>query len=397
MIGKPLLLVAWLATAAQAEDITLAQALAAGTRAPAMPIAAAETASAEARIAAAGAWPSPTVRVESNRLTARLVAGVAIPLPILGTIGAARREASARATTVRAEGAAAQRELRHQIVLAWLALARADADEAALIIAAQQAAELEMIAKGRLDAGAGADVDVTAAHAARIRADLAVATAGHEEDAAAAQLAGLLGGDPMRSLRSAGPLPGGTAALADLRASLAAHPDRVIALSRIAEAEAASGAARVLRRPGLAVEVQGSWFDPTQPGTDVMVALALDVPLFSHAGDHVRAAEAQTTAERARLAAGDAQLAGDLVAAFRRWQSATERRTVLERDVLPVQDRATTLAAQAYREGARDLASALQAERDRAAVRTEIADAKIAAATAWIELELAAGGEPGAR
>jgi outer membrane protein TolC len=41
--------------------------------------------------------------------------------------------------------------------------------------------------------------------------------------------------------------------------------------------------------------------------------------------------------------------------------------------------------------------SALQAERDRSAVRSEIAAAKIAAATAWIELELAAGGDPGAR
>ncbi|MEO7091907.1 MAG: TolC family protein [Polyangiales bacterium] len=382
-----------LASAAHAEDITFDQALAAGTRAPALPIAAAETSAAEARIAAAGAWPAPSVRVETNRLTARVVAGVAVPLPILGTVGAARREAAAHANTVRAEGAAAQREVRHRIVLAWLALAKADADVAALTIAAKQAADLEVIAKGRLDAGAGADVDVTAAHAARIRADLAVATAAHEQDATAAQLAGQLGWDPQRTLRSAGPLPGGTVALDALRATLTSHPDRVIALRRIAEGEAIEDSARVLRRPSLALEVQGSWLDPTQPGTDVLVALSLDLPLFARVGDQVRAAHAQTAAERARLAAGDAQLGGDLVAAFRRWEAATERSTVLERDVLPAQEKATTLAAQAYREGARDLASALQAERDRAAVRTEIAEAKITAATAWIELELAAGGD----
>ena len=58
--------------------------------------------------------------------------------------------------------------------------------------------------------------------------------------------------------------------------------------------------------------------------------------------------------------------------------------------------RSTTLASQSYREGARDLASALLSERDRTAVRTEIAEAKITAATAWIELALAAGGDPGA-
>ena len=389
-------LLAVLASAAHAEDVTFDQALAAGTRAPALPIAAQETASAEARVAAAGAWPAPTVRVETNRLTAHLVAGVAVPLPILGTVGAARREATAHANTVRAEGAAAQREVRHRIVLAWLALAKSDADVAALTIAAAQAADLEALAKGRLDAGAGADVDVTAAHAARIRADLAVATAAHEQDASAAQLAGQLGWDPLRALRSAGPLPGGTVALAGLRATLASHPDRVIALRRIAEGEASEASARVLRRPSLALELQGSWLDPTQPGTDVLVALSVDLPIFSHVGDHVRAAQAQTSAERARLAAGDAQLGGDLVAAYRRWEAATERLTVLERDVLPAQERATTLASQAYREGARDLASALQAERDRTAVRTEIADARIAAATAWIELELAAGGDPGA-
>lgn len=390
-------LVAVLASAAHAEDVTLDQALAAGTRAPALPIALAETASAEARVSAAGAWPAPTVRVETNRLTAHLVAGVAVPLPILGTIGAAKREAAAHANRVRAEGSGAQREIRHRIILAWLALAKADADVAALTIAAKQAADLETIAKGRLDAGAGADVDVMAAHAARIRADLAVASAAHEEDATAAQLAGQLGWDPLRALRSAGPLPGGTITLDALRATLGSHPDRVIALRRIEESEAIVESARVLRRPSLAFEVQGSWLDPTQPGTDVLLALALDVPIFSRVGDQVRAAQAQTTAERARLAAGDAQLGGDLIAAFRRWEAATERLTVLERDVLPVQDRATTLASQAYREGARDLASALQAERDRTAVRTEIAEAKITAATAWIELTLAAGGDPGAR
>lgn len=389
-------LVAVVASAAHAEDVTLEQALAAGTRAPALPIALAETVAAEARVAAAGAWPAPSVRVETNRLTARVVAGVVVPLPINGTIGAARREATARANRVRAEGAGAQREIRHRIILAWLALAKADADVAALTIAAKQAADLETIAKGRLDAGAGADVDVMAAHAARIRADLAVTSAAHEEDASAAQLAGQLGWDPLRTLRSAGPLPGGTITLDALRTTLSAHPDRVIALRRIEESEAIVASARVLRRPSLAFEVQGSWLDPTQPGTNVLLALSLDLPIFSRVGDQVRAAQAQTTAERARLAAGDAQLGGDLVAAFRRWEAATERLAVLERDVLPVQDKATTLASQAYREGARDLASALLSERDRTAVRTEIAEAKITAATAWIELALAAGGDPGA-
>jgi outer membrane protein TolC len=46
---------------------------------------------------------------------------------------------------------------------------------------------------------------------------------------------------------------------------------------------------------------------------------------------------------------------------------------------------------QAYREGARDLSSALVAERDLTAVRAEINDARATAAVAFAELAQAAG------
>ena len=59
--------------------------------------------------------------------------------------------------------------------------------------------------------------------------------------------------------------------------------------------------------------------------------------------------------------------------------------------MLPASDRAAALSMQAYREGARDLASALVAERDLAAVRAEINEARAAAAAAFAELAQAAG------
>src|SRR6185436_10681876 len=119
-----------------------------------------------------GAWPAPSVHVETNRLTARFVAGVAIPLPILGTVGAARAEAAANARIVHRDADAQQRELRRRAVVAWVALARADAELEVRATAASQAAELEKLTHGRLDAGAGAEVDVTTAAAARARADV---------------------------------------------------------------------------------------------------------------------------------------------------------------------------------------------------------------------------------
>jgi len=63
----------------------------------------------------------------------------------------------------------------------------------------------------------------------------------------------------------------------------------------------------------------------------------------------------------------------------------------MERDVVPAQDRAAALSMQAYREGARDLSSALVAERDLAAARAETNDARATAARAFAELAQAVG------
>jgi outer membrane protein TolC len=96
-------------------------------------------------------------------------------------------------------------------------------------------------------------------------------------------------------------------------------------------------------------------------------------------------------AERMRLATTEAALGGQLVAAYRRWQAATERLASLQRDVIPAQEKAATLSMQAYREGARDLSSAVLAQRDLASARAELNDARAAAAQAYADLALAAG------
>src|ERR1041385_4304374 len=153
-------------------EVTLPEVLAAIPRAPEAQVGGHEVMAAEATVDAASAWPSPSVHVQPNRLTARLGAGASIPLPVFGTVGAAKRRATAEMQVVRAETSLALRDLRHRVVQAWIRLARADAD-----------------------------VDVTVAGAARARADVAVHAAEREEDAASAELAGLLGWDPRRSLR----------------------------------------------------------------------------------------------------------------------------------------------------------------------------------------------------
>ncbi len=254
-------------SAADPRRVTLADALAAADVAPAARIAVHELDAAQAEVDAAAAWPTFPVHVDTNRLTARLVAGIAVPLPVFGTIGAAQKLARAQADVTRADVKVDRAERHRHAAELWVALARADGETIATSIAAQHAAELELIARGRLDAGVGADVDVTVAHAARIRADVAASTADQEAAAASAELAAALAWDPTARLRSDG-LPdagdidhGGE--LAALRAGLANHPRRVAAIERVAAADATVSQVQIARYPTLALETQVSLDDPT--------------------------------------------------------------------------------------------------------------------------------------
>ena len=314
------------ARAARAEPrrVTFADAIAAAGAAPAAHVPEHEIAAADAEVAAAGAWPSPSVHVETTRVTAQLIAGLTLPLPLFGTVGATRDVARAQARITRADARVASRELERRVAQLWIALARADSDVEVTATAAKQAAELEVIARGRLDAGTGAEVDVTVAHAARARADVAAAAAEREAAAASAQLAGALGWDPTARLQSDGAADVGTdEEIAALRGGLAHHPERVAAAERVGAADATVARVRVDWFPSVALEGQVSLNDPTTPGTDVLVGVVLDVPVFAHVGDRTRAAEASADAERARLATVETTLRGDLVAAYLRWQAAT--------------------------------------------------------------------------
>jgi outer membrane protein TolC len=396
-------LVVAMASVAHAEDgvpLTLEQALAATAKAPAAQIGGYDIAAAEANASAASAWPNPSLHLSTSRLTARLIASATLPLPVFGTVGAARRAAEAEAQVTRADAGLALRDLRHRVVVAWIELAKARAEIGAQQVAATQAAALVTIAEGRRAAGVGADVDVTVAVAARVRADVAVAAAVRTEEAASAELAGLLGWDPARRLRAEGPLVIGTGGELDaLRARLRVHPEHLAAERRIAAADATLAQQLSQRWPGLALEGEVDYDDVSiGPGTawdrtDARIGVSLDLPIFARIGDRARAARATAQAQRSRLAALEAELGGRLAAAFARWRAAAERLAALERDVLPAHVKAAALSMQAYREGARDLSSALVAERDLIAVRAEINDARAAAALSFAELAQAAGEE----
>jgi len=380
--------------------VSLAQALAALPATPAAQASIQDIAAADGLIAAASAWPMPTVRVATNRYTARFVVGATLPLPIFGTVGAARRVAAAEAGVVRAEATLTQRELRNHVVVAWIALARADADLEASAIVATQAAELERIAHGKVDAGTGMDVDVTLTAAARARADVATRRAVELTEAASAELASLLGWEPTKLLRADGlPMTGDHATLAAWRARLGEHPERIAAKGRVAVAQANVDQILVGRWPPIALEGQIAFRDPTLTdpttnqllGPDASIGIAIDLPVFSRIGARARSARSAVAAQRSRLAATEAHLTGALVAAFERWDAATVQLQALLTEVLPLQEKASTQLEQAYREGTKDLSAVIIAERDLAGVRAEVNEARANAAVAYAELELAAG------
>jgi outer membrane protein TolC len=358
---------------------------------------------AEASIDAAAAWPSPSLKVGTTRLTAKVVAGAALPLPVFGTVGAAKRHAAAQAVVARAEADVELRALQHKIVRAWIELARADGVVVASSIAAQQAAELELIAKGRKDAGVSGDLDVVVAQAAKARAEVEAAAAKHLLDGASAELAGLLGWDPAVPLHAEGGLvTGGPAVIETLSAKLLAHPEHVLAEDRVMAATRNVGEVRAERWPVIALEAELLYEDRSMTEgrtawerTDAAVGIAIELPVFAHVGDRVRAAKAQENAERLRVAVTDAELAAGLFAAHQKWQAANLTLERMEREVVPAQERAAAMSAEAFREGARDLAYALQAQRELAAVRAEVIGARADAATAFADLQLAAGIEVG--
>jgi len=391
-------------TIARADDrtpVSLAQVLAAVARAPGAQVGGYEIVAADAGVAAASAWANPALHLGTSRLTARLIASATLPLPVFGTRGAARRVAAGQAGVVRAEAALALRELRRRAIVAWIELARAWADAKAAQVTANQAVDLERIAHGRLGAGTGAEVDVTVAVAGRLRAQATAGAAQLAENAASAELAGVLGWDPERLLRAEGaPVIGPAGELPALRDRLVAHPERAAAAQRIGVADASVERVRAERWPALALEAELDVDDVTLTEghtvwdrSDARIGVSLDLPVFARLGARQRQARAAAQAERARLVALDAELAGRLSASYRRWQAGTERLAALERDIIPALDRAAALSMQAYRDGARDLSSALVAERELATARAEVNDARAAAALAFAELTLAAGDE----
>ncbi|HKE16352.1 MAG TPA: TolC family protein [Kofleriaceae bacterium] len=375
--------------------LTLESALDAARGSPAHRAAAARRRAAEAGVEAAGAWPATSIGVSTTHRAERAAPVASLPLPIFGTLAASRGVARAEAEVARIEASAVDLALRRDVKRAWLELVRAEARADLSAAAIRREAELATITRARFDAGDASHAEVVAADAVARRARAQSAADRAAISAAAADLAALLGIDPTGPLSAVGGFPAAAPVppLDRLRARRAGHPDARAAAARIGVERAREGEARAARWPELSVDLEAMIDDPTLPGSDYRVGLTLAVPLLGKRGAAEAAAAATGRAARIERERTLATVDAELVAAYRRYQSARELARALEQDVLPSQREAAELARSAYREGQGGLVAVLDADRTLADAEADWIQARADAAVSRADLEWAVGGE----
>lgn len=392
-----LMVPAWVEAAPRA--LTLAEALAAVATAPELAGNAATVRAATAEVDAAGAWPATSLQVATTRATARVVVGASFPLPVFGTLSAARDRARAELEVTRVEASGAEWDLRWRVAAAWIELARAEARAGLLAAVAEREASLAGLADKRFRAGDSPRLEALSAQVEARRAEAEARSAALDATAAAATLAGLLGLDPAAELTAAPGLPAAPApeALPPMASWLAhadAHPEVRAAEARAHLTDTQKDEADAAGWPGLALEAEASIDDATLPGTDLRGGVALEIPLFAHHGAAVEAAQARQAAARSALDAAQRTRRAEIVAAWRRLDAAATSAQVLTTDVRPAADEAAALARKAYQAGATTLVSVLEAERALADAQLAQLEAQAAAALAQADLEHATGSLP---
>ena len=224
---------------------------AAAQHGPELLVAARRAGVARAEIAVAGALANPTLALTSARETARLSAGVSVPLPLFGQRGAAVRAASSDADAVTREADVARIDVRWFATTSWVDAWEAGERARLLVSAAADAARLLAIARERFDAGSAPRLDVVRAVADEARARADADSARTLVEARAALLAVWVGAHPLHPPLPSGPprVPAGLPALEHLVDGVPSHPPLERDRAQVQAAGAHVGLEKRLRFP----------------------------------------------------------------------------------------------------------------------------------------------------
>jgi outer membrane protein TolC len=375
------------AEAAAPRVVTLDEALAAAASSPEVIVARANESVAAAGIRTAKTPGEPSLTLATRSVSAKESVALSVPFRWGGqrssAVSAAEAERDAASRSREAAVAAARRACR----VAWYTLA---ADEDLLRAATEIAARsernrsaladlLEVQRVSRLDATRAA-VEAALASSLRSRAEQSVVSASSE-------LRSLLGLDEGRlSSGAARPTPPD-------EGSLDAWRDRARAFSpeiAVAEAELRAADERVKLRarerwPATSLEAGADFNDPTQPGTDALLGLALTFP--TRAGAALDVARAERDRAVALLELARRRAAADVETAWSAAAAARQRLEAVDQVARPAAVEAAELTGVAYREGKLDLFRLLDAERALALTERDRADAYLEWGIAYADLE----------
>jgi outer membrane protein, heavy metal efflux system len=388
-----LLLVLNVGAPAQApETVTLETALAEATaRAPGIAGAHAREAVARGEVELARTVTPLTVSLGGGWNDPRWTVGLAQRLPAPGARGARILAAEQGALAAEGERRANAASIRADTRRAYFSLVRAKQLVATATRALEIARESEAAARLRFETGAAPELDVVQAGLARASAEALLLTQQGEQAALSAELALLLGREPLRPLD---PTDTGPPALPSLEELLVRAGHAPLAQARQADLAAAEATLRATRRERWPVPVVGVAVEGDGP-RGAMVALRgsldLDVPLpglgrgeVDRAAASLRLADALADEDRRRRLA-------EIVAAHQRLSAALAALQRFPKEILPAAETSERMALESYRAGRSALASLNDARRAATDLRAQAADAAFAAQAAFAALELAAG------
>ena len=132
-------------------------------------------------------------------------------------------------------------------------------------------------------------------------------------------------------------------------------------------------------------------FKRVGPDSTVLLGIAIPLPVFdrNQAGQARARAEAQIA--RTEVAQARTKVLTDVELAYAAWQSAQRRVLAFQRELLPQAEEVRAIAEAAYKEGAIELLALLEAERTRADIRQQYAQALFDQQVSLVLLESAAG------
>jgi cobalt-zinc-cadmium efflux system outer membrane protein len=361
---------------------------------------------AEAERVAARLRPRPglTVSAENLRVSGETPVGrlyevgVTVAQPIeLGDRRGRRAEVAERTVTL-AEARLTE-VLRRQIFELKRAYQQAVLARAVLAVEQESSdnfAELVRFNTARFEEGYISEGELIKVRLERIKFDSAVANAALALRRANVRLLELLGeGDYERAARLEVRGPAGVGQgvvdLAQLRqAALANRPDVKVAEAEAALAESVSGLERSRAKGDVTPSVG---YKRVGVDNTVLVGVTVPLPFGNRNQGGVARAEAQERVAEANVRLARNRALAEVEAAYRAYETAREQVRAYEVEVLGQAEESREIALAAYREGATDLITLLEAQRTRAEVRANYYRALFDYRTSIFQLELATGTE----